>query len=77
MTDHRTAFSDRWGGWYVTGTHGRQTHMGNQTLAADAKRVLVQNDPSHPWLKGNWPNYPSKLRTLNPFAGDSSVLSSH
>ena len=53
------------------------TRLGNQTLAADAKRVLEQNDPSHPWLKGNWPNYPSKLRTLNPFAGDSSALSSH
>ena len=22
----------RWGGWYVTGLHGRQTHMGNATL---------------------------------------------
>ena len=50
------------------------TRLGNQTLAADAKRVLQQNDPSHPWLRGDWPNYPSKLRTLNPFAGDASVL---
>ncbi|WP_159017292.1 outer membrane protein assembly factor BamD [Cognatiluteimonas profundi] len=47
------------------------THMGNQTLAADAKRVLQQNDPNHPWLRGDWPNYPSKIRTLNPFAGDA------
>jgi outer membrane protein assembly factor BamD len=44
--------------------------MGNQTLAADAKRVLQQNDPNHPWLRGDWPHYPSKIRTLNPFAGD-------
>ncbi len=50
------------------------TRLGNQTLAADAKRVLQQNDPNHPWLRGDWPNYPSKLRTLNPFAGDASVL---
>jgi hypothetical protein len=27
--DHRTPFDRRWGGWYVTGTHGSQTHMGN------------------------------------------------
>jgi outer membrane protein assembly factor BamD len=47
------------------------THMGNQTLAADAKRVLQQNDPNHPWLRGDWPHYPSKIRTLNPFAGDA------
>ncbi len=50
------------------------TRLGNQTLAADAKRVLQQNDPNHPWLRGDWPNTPSKLRTLNPFAGDASVL---
>src|SRR5689334_23359030 len=24
MTDHRTRFDERWGGWYVTGTHGAQ-----------------------------------------------------
>lgn len=28
-TDHSSPFSERWGGWYVTGTHGKQTHMGN------------------------------------------------
>ncbi len=27
--DDRTPFDRRWGGWYVTGTHGSQTHMGN------------------------------------------------
>ncbi|MCI0464230.1 MAG: hypothetical protein L0Z62_45430, partial [Gemmataceae bacterium] len=24
-----SALETRWGGWYVTGTHGRQTHLGN------------------------------------------------
>jgi outer membrane protein assembly factor BamD len=50
------------------------TRLGNETLAADAKRVLQQNDPNHPWLRGDWPNYRSKLRTLNPFAGERSAL---
>jgi hypothetical protein len=27
--DHRTPFDERWGGWYVTGTHGKMRHMGN------------------------------------------------
>ena len=45
------------------------TRLGNQTLAADAKRVLQQNEPNHPWFRGDWPKYPSKIRTLNPFAG--------
>lgn len=27
--DHSSPLKERWGGWYVTGTHGNQTHMGN------------------------------------------------
>jgi hypothetical protein len=26
---HCTPLADRWGGWYVTGRHGAQTHLGN------------------------------------------------
>jgi hypothetical protein len=29
VTDHRSPLSQRWGGWYVTGTHGSARHMGN------------------------------------------------
>lgn len=50
------------------------TRLGNEALAADAKRVLQQNDPNHPWLRGDWPDYPSKFRKLNPFAGEKSAL---
>jgi hypothetical protein len=31
---HRTPLSERWGGWYVTGTHGEQAHRGNLFGAA-------------------------------------------
>ena len=37
-SDHSSPLSERWGGWYVTGTHGRQKHMGN-AMAGD------QSDP--------------------------------
>jgi hypothetical protein len=37
-TDDRSPFKERWGGWYVTGTHGAMTHMGNS----------VVRDPDHP-----------------------------
>lgn len=30
--DHSTPFEDRWGGWYVTGTSGKQTHQGNMIV---------------------------------------------
>jgi hypothetical protein len=36
-TDHRSPLDERWGGWYVTGTHGRMRHMGN-VLARDRTR---------------------------------------
>ena len=49
------------------------TELGNETLAADAKRVLQQNDPQHPYLSGDWPDYPSTFRKLNPFAGEKSA----
>ena len=48
------------------------TDMGNKTLADDATRVLKQNDPNHPYLAGDWPDFPSPLRRLNPFAGEKS-----
>ncbi|MEO7650244.1 MAG: hypothetical protein ABIZ80_07230 [Bryobacteraceae bacterium] len=32
VTDHRSPMKERWGGWYVTGTHGDDPHMGNVFL---------------------------------------------
>lgn len=31
-TDYRSPLVERWGGWYVSGTHGAQRHMGNVTV---------------------------------------------
>ena len=30
LTGHDSRIEDRWGGWYVTGEHGKSRHMGNQ-----------------------------------------------
>jgi hypothetical protein len=30
LTDHTTPMDERWGGWYITGTHGEARHRGNQ-----------------------------------------------
>jgi len=32
FTDQRSPLKERWGGWYVTGTHGEMTHMGNAVV---------------------------------------------
>jgi hypothetical protein len=37
--DHRTPLEQRWGGWYVSGTHGSQMHQGN-AVAPDPLRPL-------------------------------------
>lgn len=31
-TDHTSPIAERWGGWYVTGTHGQQKHLGNLVI---------------------------------------------
>lgn len=36
LTDDTSPFAERWGGWYVTGTHGQQRHMGNCILADES-----------------------------------------
>jgi hypothetical protein len=42
--DDRTPFARRWGGWYVTGTHGAMRHMGNAVLShADARDTMISD----------------------------------
>ena len=38
-TDHRTPLPKRWGGWFVTGTHGGARHRGNAFAAPDSADV--------------------------------------
>lgn len=50
------------------------SELGNDTLAADARRVLELNEPGHPYLTGDWPNHPWTIRKLNPFASEKSAI---
>ena len=43
VTDHRTSFQDRWGGWYVTGTHGGMRHRGNAVARDRSKPDLLES----------------------------------
>ncbi|MBS0575379.1 MAG: outer membrane protein assembly factor BamD [Proteobacteria bacterium] len=45
------------------------SRLGDAKLADDARRVLQQNYPSHPYLTGKWPPKEGFLRKMNPFAG--------
>jgi hypothetical protein len=44
VTDHRTAFEDRWGGWYVNGTHGTQRHRGNAVAPDPAEPQVLETE---------------------------------
>ncbi len=46
------------------------TRLGQDKLAADARRVLETNQPDHPYLSGEWPNERSWWRKLLPFTGE-------
>lgn len=41
--------------------------LGQETLASDARRVLQQNHPDHPYLQGDWPEKRSLFKRLWPF----------
>ena len=43
-TDDRTPFRRRWGGWYVTGTHGSMRHIGNAMVTDTEKRDTIVPD---------------------------------
>jgi hypothetical protein len=43
LTKHSTPLEKRWGGWYVTGSHGNQSHLGNYVLTGDRKPKQLDN----------------------------------
>jgi hypothetical protein len=53
VTDHRSKFDKRWGGWYVSGTHGDQLHMGNIVVQdrADVGSVNLRDGANKTDLK--------------------------
>ena len=43
ITDHRTKFEDRWGGWYVTAKHGEQLDRANSLAPDPAEPETLDN----------------------------------
>jgi len=41
--NHTSPLKQRWGGWYVTGTHGDQTHLGNLVVQGRAEPSQIDN----------------------------------
>lgn len=49
VTDHRSPFIQRWGGWYVTGQHGGMRHLGNLFALDRQNPELVDPDAGANW----------------------------
>jgi hypothetical protein len=41
--DHTSPLRQRWGGWYVSGTSGKQTHLGNLIVRGDPRPEEIDN----------------------------------
>jgi hypothetical protein len=46
LTDHRSPFEERWGGYYITGTHGEIRHRGNAVLTDTSKPDVLDRSNS-------------------------------
>ena len=64
--DQTTALERRWGGWYVTGTHGLQTHLGNMKVHGRYDRDAGASDPEG-----------QNVTDLRKFFDTSAYLSPH
>jgi hypothetical protein len=65
VTRDESPLEERWGGWYVTGTHGRQYHMGNLTVKDQAQAAALDRSTG------------ANVRSLDRFFDTSSYLSPH
>jgi hypothetical protein len=66
ITDHRTAFADRWGGWYVTAKRGEQPDRANG----------VASNPAEPLTLDGQQNLPALIRKfdVNAYLAPSSDI---
>lgn len=62
QVNHRTPFEERWGGWYVTGEHGDQTHRGNLIGKAAFEKHAKE------------PNYAGNIEDLSRFFSPNKYI---
>lgn len=71
VSGHNNPLKERWGGWYVTGNHGKDMHMGNAFLAGqDLKTVDLKATSDLPDLKGKF----DTTKFLSPYSDTVALL---
>lgn len=65
LNDDTSPFAERWGGWYVTGTHGRQRHMGNVFIADEKQTEQLDMEAG------------ANITDLSPLVNTAPYLTAH
>jgi len=68
-TDHTTPMKDRFGGWYVTGSHGAMRHRGNVFVKA-----AETNDPIDREAGANLSELPTRVRSDQYLESSSDII---
>ena len=69
LVNHRTPIEERWGGWYVTGQHGKQLHRGN--LFGKAAFARQEKEPN---FLGNQADLKQFFDKSGYLAGTSDIV---
>lgn len=64
-SDHTSPIDKRWGGWYVTGSHGSEKHLGNLKLSDSKKPKSIDNTAGQ------------NVSDLSPFFDTTKYLTAH
>jgi hypothetical protein len=68
-TDHTSPVEQRWGGWYVTGKSGKQTHLGNLIVSGNLQPEQIENKEGV-----NVTDLGKRFRTANYLSPHSDIV---
>lgn len=69
ITTQASPFAQRWGGWYVTGTHGSARHMGNVFAVDAGPDARLDREAG-----ANQVQLPAQVNTDNYLSGHSDIV---
>ena len=68
MVDHRNPLAERWGGWLVTGSGGRNRHLGNLVPALDSRPTRALTSAEGLFDADGYPSSHSDIAALMVFS---------
>src|SRR5262249_29089565 len=77
ITNDESPFRERWGGWYVTGTHGKQRHLGNMIVhESPSRKIDIKDYAAHADLSqgANLTDLSSRFDTSQYLTPNSDIV---